>query len=197
MRLAKRAALALLLVGTGACAQAGQLGGVLGGIGAPAPAEQLSGTIQGVDTRAQQVFVRTTDGQTVGVAYDDQTQVVYNNQNYPVTALDPGDQVLLRLESASNGGYYTDLVQVTQPVNGSQAGQAGAPTALAGTVQRVDAQNGWFTLATQANGTVTVTLPYNPRTQDVNRLRSLRSGDYVRVDGSFVNQSRFELQRFE
>jgi hypothetical protein len=46
------------------------------------------------------------------------------------------------------------------------------------------------------NATLTVTLPYNPRRVDVDRFNNLRPGDYVRLYGVFLNNSRVELRQF-
>src|SRR5437867_3665592 len=81
------------------------------------------GNVQGVDTRSQLIALQSSNGQSVNILYDNQTKVVYNNQSFPVTSLDRGDQVTARIQSTSNG-YYTDLVQVDQPVQGSNGSTA-------------------------------------------------------------------------
>jgi tRNA(Ile2) C34 agmatinyltransferase TiaS len=181
-------------IAIGGCAQAGTLGDILGGV-MNAPAQTMTGTIQGVDTRAQQIFIRTSDNQTVAVAYDDRTAVVYQQQNYPVTALESGDAVSVRLTNSTNGGYYTDRIDVTQSVSATSGNNANVQS-VQGTVRQVDVTNGMFTLATTNQGVLTVTLPYNPRSSDVDRFRSLRSGDYVRLYGTFLTNSRVELRQF-
>ena len=65
---------------------AGNLGNVLGGVLVVAvlrSPNQLSGTIRSVElAQSQQISIQETNGQTVPVSYDNQTQVVYQNQNY-------------------------------------------------------------------------------------------------------------------
>lgn len=194
MRTFTKALLLSATLGVGACAQAGTLGDILGGV-MNAPAQTVAGTVQGVDTRAQQIFVRTTDNQTVAVSYDDRTAVVYQNQNYPVTALESGDQISVRITSTTNGGYYTDRIDVSQSVSSNTGTGNESVQSLQGTVRQVDLTNGRFVLATN-QGDLTVTLPYNPRSQDVDRFRSLRSGDYVRLYGIYLTNSRVELRQF-
>ena len=189
----QRAAL-IALVAAGGCAQAGTLGDILGGV-MNAPAQTMSGTIQGVDTRAQQVFVRTTDNQTVAISYDDRTAVVYQQQNYPVTALESGDAVTVRLTQTTKGGYYTDRIDVTQSTSTSSGSNANVTT-IQGNVRQIDVTNGMFTLATSNEGVLTVTLPYNPRSADVDKFRNLRSGDFVRLYGTYLTQTRVELRQF-
>src|SRR5581483_474938 len=87
---------AACIASLGACQNMGQLGNVLGGV--LVPQNQVSGTVQSVDTRMQQIWVQQPNGQSLGVSYSNQTQVVYQNQNYPVTSLEPGDQITVRLQ---------------------------------------------------------------------------------------------------
>ncbi len=181
-------------IGLSGCSQAGTLGDILGGV-LNSPAQTVSGTIQGVDTRAQQIFIRTSDNQSVAIAYDDRTSVVYQQQTYPVTALEAGDQVNLRLTETTNGGYYTDRIDVTASVS-SGGNNNNDVQSLQGTVRQIDMSSGAFTLATSNQGVITITLPYNPRSQDVDRFRSLRSGDYVRLYGTYLTNSRVELRQF-
>jgi hypothetical protein len=191
------AAAASALVVLAACSNGG-LGNVLGSVlgGAAQGANQVSGYVQGVNTRSQYIALQSSDGQSVNILYDNQTRVVYNNQSYPVTSLDRGDQVTARIQSTSNG-YYTDLVQVDQPVQGSSSTTAsGNVQTIQGTVRGVDMQNGLFALDV-GNGTrVTVSMPYSPSRADMNRFQNLRQGDYVRIAGVFLNNTRVELRQF-
>ena len=199
-RAARRgAAVVALAAAAGACSNStlgNVLGGVLGGAGG-GQSGQVSGIVRGVDTRSQQIVLQTSDGQQVALAYDNQTSVVYQNQNYSVTNLERGDQVTARVQSTSNGGYYTDLVQVDQSVSGSGGGAVGSSNvqAFQGTVRQIDTRNGAFSMDV-SNGTIIVTLPYNASRSDVDRFNRLRAGDYVRLYGVFVNNSRVELRQF-
>jgi hypothetical protein len=195
--MARRGAVALLLATLGACSQAGGLGNVLGSVlgGGAQQGSQLTGIVQGVDTRNQQIGIQQSNGQTVAIGYDNQTKVVYQNQSYPVTSLDRGDQVTARIQSASNGSYYTDLVQVDQPVQGSTTASGGNVQTLQGTVRQIDLQNGLFTMDVNATR-LTVSMPYSPSRTDLNRFQNLRSGDVVRIAGVLLNNTRVELRQF-
>jgi hypothetical protein len=203
-RAARRGAATLFLVGAGACSNAGQVGQILGsvlggGAGGTAGGSQVSGVVRAVDTRSQQIGLQLSNGQTVGLVYDNQTKVVYNNQSYAVTSLDPGDQVTARVQSTNDGAYYTDLVQVDQPVQSASGGGtvagSGNVQSLQGTVRQVDYQNGLFSLNTGGT-TLTVSLPYNVSRADQSRFQSLRAGDAVRLYGVFLNNTRVELRQF-
>lgn len=193
----------LILATATACSQLGGLGSVLGGMGQP-QASQVSGTIESVDTRNQQIVVQATNGQSVALYFDQQTQVSYQNRSYSVTNLERGDRVTARIRQTQNGGYYTDLVQVDQSVqdaggvysgNTSSTG-SGTVQSLQGTVRQVDLRNGLFTLDIGNYNTLTVSMPYNPSSNDQARFQNLRSGDAVRFYGVFLNNSRVELRRF-
>jgi hypothetical protein len=127
--------------------------------------------------------------------YDNQTAVVFQNQNYPVTALERGDQVTARIQSTSGGAYYTDLVQVDQSVSGASSGGSGSVQSLQGTVGQIDRSNGLFRLDGNS-ASVIVSLPYNVRQADLNTFNNLRVGDRVRLYGVFLNNSRVELRQF-
>lgn len=189
----------------GGCAGAGNLGNVLGdvlgGMGGQQQSGQVQGTVLGVDSRAQAIGIQTSGGQQVNLLYDQNTQVVYENRNYPPTALERGDRVTARVQQVQQG-YYTDVVQVTQSVS-SSAGSSGTsvtPTGsvqqLEGTVQTVSLAEGAFTLGLQGYGIVTVTLPYNANRTEIERFQRLRRGDNIRFYGVFINQTRIELRQF-
>jgi hypothetical protein len=67
---------------------------------------------------------------------------------------------------------------------------------LQGTVRQIDRTNGLFSLEASNGVTLTVSMPYNPRSTDVERFQNLRSGDRVRFYGIFLNNSRVELRQF-
>lgn len=194
-RAARTTTVALALIAMSACANSGLgniLGSVLGGGG-----NELAGTIQGVDTRNQQIGIIQSNGQTVGVRYDNNTRVIYQNQNYPVTALENGDQVVARIQDNGNGSYYTDSIQVTQSVqNGGSGTGSGNVQSFQGTVRQVDIQNGLFTIDGGTGYVVTVSMPYNPTRADLNRFQNLRQGDQVRFYGVALNNTRIELRQF-
>ncbi len=191
-------AAALTIVATGACSSGlgNVLGSVLGGGQQQQESGQLRGTIRAVSTNNQQITIQQSNGQSVAVHYDNQTQVVYQNQRYAVTNLEYGDQVTASVRATQNGAYYTDYVQVDQSVTTSGgSGASGNVQSIQGNVRQVDTRNGLFTVDS-GNGLVTVSLPYSPRSSDVSRFQNLRSGDFVRFYGVFLNNSRVELRQF-
>ena len=197
-RAARGGAAALVFFATTACSNNSNLGDILGGVlGGGGGGSQVTGSIAGVNTRLQQIGLQQSNGQTVTLSYDNNTQVVYQNQNYPVTSLEYGDQVTARVSNSNNSssGYYTDLIQVNQSVS-TNGGTTGNVQAFEGTVRAIDRTNGYFSISSNNYGTLTVSMPYNPRSTDLNRFNSLRTGDFVRINGVLLNNSRVELRQF-
>lgn len=179
-----------------ACSSLGSVGDILGGV-LGGGASQVNGTVRGVNTQSRFLTLQQSNGQDVDLQYDNQTRVVYQNQAYSVTSLDPGDQVAARVQQLQNGGYYTDSIVVVQPVNNT-GGSVGTGTVqnLQGTVRQIDRTNGLFTVDAGSGVIITVALPYNASSTTVQRFNNLRSGEYVRFQGVYVNQTRVELRQF-
>lgn len=188
---------AVTVLALSACSNLGSLGNVLGSVLGGGGGNQVAGTIQGVDSRNQQISLQQSNGQSVALQFDNQTKVVYQNRSYSVTSLEYGDQVSARVQQLQNGGYYTDSVYVTQSASGSGTTTGSTNVqSLTGIVRQIDRNNGAFTIDAGNGSLLTVTLPYNTSSADVNRFNSLRSGDSVRFYGVFVTNSRVELRQF-
>lgn len=206
-RFARRGAAALMMAGLGACSSTGGLGNILGsvlggnsgGIGG-GQSNQLSGSVQGVDTRSQRIAIQQSNGQSVWVSYDNNTQVVFQNQNYPPTALENGDRVTASIQDGGNGAYYTNYVQVDQSVRGGggaqSQGQSNNVQRFQGSVRQVDRQNGWFTVDDRSVGRITVVLPNGLSSADIDRYNNLRAGDVVRFYGYRTGNSQVQLRQF-
>ncbi len=193
-RRAAGAASMLLLFST-ACSSAGGLGGILGNVLGGGGGE-VAGSIQGINTRSQQIDLRQTNGQRVVLTYDNNTQVVFQGQNYPVTSLEFGDEVRARIASGGNSSSYTDRIDVTRSVSDGGTTGTGNVRAFEGNVRNIDRTNGVFTVSSNDYGTITVTMPYNTRQTDLTRFQNLRTGDYARFYGVLLNNSRVELRQF-
>ena len=195
-RVARAGAALLTLAALGACSSTGGIGDILGGVLGGGGGQQVAGTIRGVDTRNQQITLQQSNGQSVALAFDNNTRVVYENRNYAVTNLEYGDEVVARIQD-SNGTYYTDSITVTRSVGGGSSSTAtGDVQSFQGRVRQIDRQNGLFTMDV-SNGTLTVSLPYNVSSGDLQRFQNLRSGDSVRFYGAYLNNSRVELRQFQ
>ena len=195
---ARAGAAAMMVFSAAACSNNSQLGDILGGVIGGGSNCEVSGQVAGVNTRLQTIGITQNNGQTVTLNYDNNTRVVFQNRTYAVSNLEYGDQVVARIvnDNRSNG-YYTDLIQVDQSTNTNTNGSVyGNVQTYEGTVRNLDRNNGVFTLTGTNYGTLTVTMPYNPRQTDLNKFNNLRNGDYVRLSGVMLNNSRIELRNF-
>ena len=179
-----------------ACSSLGSVGDILGGV-LGGGGGQVNGTVRNVNTQSQSLTLQQSNGQDVDLQFDNQTRVVYQNQAYSVTSLDPGDQVAARVQQLQTGAYYTDSIVVVQPVNntGGTVG-GGAVQSLQGTVRQIDRNNGLFTIDAGGSVSLTVSLPYNASSTTVQRFNNLRAGDYVQFQGVYISQTRVELRQF-
>jgi hypothetical protein len=100
------------------------LGSVMGGAAGTQQgqqqAQQVQAEVQQLDTQRQRVAIRTSQGQTGSVLYDDRTVVVYRQQQYPVTALERGDIVNMQLMQTSQNEIYVARVDVVQSIQERQ-----------------------------------------------------------------------------
>jgi translation initiation factor IF-1 len=190
--------LPMALAATGCAGGLGALGDILaapGGEGQPAVATV---EVQEVRETRQEIIVRTQQGQQGPVLYDQNTQVIYQNQQYPVRALERGDVVDMRIHQVQQG-YYTDRIEVRTPAQERTGGTTDAPASgvyrVEGTMGAIDAANGVFALNMTQGGTIQVTIPAT-MTEARARLQQHQQGDYVRVEVRPVAQSHAELVRF-
>ena len=176
------------------------LGGVLGGGGGGGGAQQgeVLVEIQGVDTRQQAIQVRTEQGETGAVLFDENTVVVYQQQQYPVTALERGDVAVMQLQQVDQNRLYTPRVDVRQSVQertGQTSPGAGGLLQLSGQVGQIDHQRNTFELRTQ-QGVYTVILPENPGAGMLDYFHRLRTGSNVSVEGTARGADGLTLRRF-
>lgn len=192
----------VLLAGAG-CAGYGNWEDVLGGVLTPGMGGDITGEVRQVDTRRQRIELVTHEGRREVVDYDRRTRVVYRRQEYPVSALERGDEVSLRVRQGTRGELYTDYVHVRRSVSdrgGSGGyedyGGSARVERLEGRVEYVSRDRGQFSVRDRYGREVLVSLPYRARSRDVDRFRRLRRGEQVRVEVERLNERRAELVRF-
>jgi hypothetical protein len=196
MSAARLGAALMLGAAIAACSGAGGLGNVLGSVlGGGGGAQEVDGTIRAVNTQSSSLTLQQSNGQNVALQFDDQTSVGYQNQSYPVTALERGDQVAAFVEQTQDGGYYVDSVTVVQPVSGSSA-RSGALLALQGQVRSIDRNNRVFTLYLSDGTQALVSLPYDAGTRMLSRFNTLKNGDTVVLHGVLIATGRVELRHW-
>jgi len=164
--------------------------------------DEIVATVERINTGSREISLRPNDGRTRVVGYSTDARVMYRGREYPVTQLEAGDVVVMQLRQDSRGNSYTDLIRVQESIRDrdQSRGDTSRPAAgiqtVDGRVERVDFQRNFFEMRDQSRERVLVSLPDNARRSDVDRFRGLRSGDYVRVEGRFLDRERFELDGF-
>ncbi|MGE5307275.1 MAG: hypothetical protein ACM3TN_28550 [Alphaproteobacteria bacterium] len=164
--------------------------------------DEIVATVERLDTGSREISLRANDGRTRVVDYSTDTRVMYRGREYPVSQLELGDVVVMQLKQDSRGKFYTDLIRIQESIRdrdqsrGDTSGPGTGIQTVDGRVERVDLQRNSFEIRDQSRERVLVSLPDNARRSDVDRFRALRSGDYVRVEGRFLDRERFELDSF-
>jgi len=171
--------------------------GHMDGPGGYGTSGDLVGEVRHVDTRDRQVEIRTEAGRSLNVKYDGRTRVIYRQREFEVSNLEPGDYVAMRTTEDRSGRLYADLITVRESVQDRGGyGRRGRLDQLEGTVEHIDERRGRFEVRDRRNRLVIVTLPYNAPRSVSDRFNRLRRGDYVRVEGRFITEDRFDLESF-
>ena len=164
--------------------------------------DELSATVERLDTATREISLRPNDGRTRVVGYSTDARVMYRGREYSVNQLEVGDVVVMQLRQDSRGNSYTDLIRVQESIQDRNQSRGDASTlrtgiqTVDGRVERVDSQRNSFEMREQSRDLLVVSLPDDARRSDVDRFRALRSGDYVKVEGRFLDRERFVLDGF-
>lgn len=184
------------------CHELGHIEGIegLGGYGGTS-GKDVIGEVEYVDPRAREIEVRTDGGRTAVLRYDDRTQVVYRQRNYPVANLERGDYIAARVQQDRDRRDYTDAITVRESVqdrrgSGSSTSGSSRFDQIEGRVEYIDARRGTFELRDSRNRLIVVSVPFNAPRQVMDRFNRLREGDDVRIEGKTVGNDRFELENF-
>ncbi|HEX2228134.1 MAG TPA: hypothetical protein VHM64_13425 [Candidatus Binatia bacterium] len=164
---------------------------------------EIRGEIIEIRPAKTEIQVRSDDNRVRVLEYDPvTTRVLYHGRAHNVQELQAGDIIAFQFRPRGSV-EYVDTIRVQEPVQaraGSAIGRrpAAAPRSevVEGTIERIDHARGVFDVKQRNGATVTVALPYNARPSDVDAFRRLRSGDYVTVEGEFINRDNFQLLAF-
>ena len=123
------------------CHQLGHLDGLSDWIN---PNNDVVGEVQFVDARTREIEIRDDSGRTITMRYDNNTQVVYKQRNYPVANLEPGDYIAARAQPDRDGRYIVQTITVREA---RQERASSPPTQLdrtSGRVEYIDPRRGTF-----------------------------------------------------
>jgi hypothetical protein len=134
---------------------------------------------------------------------------VYQNRQYPVSALERGDQVQVSIQYDRNDDPWPERIDLRSSARSNDRDRdrrdddrdrddvwSDRVQRLDGRVQSIDTRRGYFTM-TQNNYRVTVYMPRDARREDIRRFERLRRGERVRADvRNRGSQNQAELVRF-
>ncbi len=156
---------------------------------------ELRGVVQRNDPRYSSIQIYTDDRRQVAFFHDQRTLVRYRNRDYPVMSVAPGDYVIVRTRDSTQATPTASRITVT-----AKAGESNRSIdrlqIFEGWVEYVDPRRGTLEIRDRQNRIVHVTLAYNAPRIVSDRLSRLRRGDYVRIEGRFTADNRFELEAF-
>ncbi|HEY7166052.1 MAG TPA: hypothetical protein VIB79_15895 [Candidatus Binatia bacterium] len=160
---------------------------------------EIRGEVMEVLPDRHEIRVRTDSGRDRILAYDTtRTRVSYHGWDYTVDNLEAGDIIAFR--TMPRDGNYVDTIRVYEPVQARTTPRSNRPVARAnvieGTVERVQYDLGTFDVRTRSGDLVTVSIPFRASNADIDNFRRLRNGDYVRVEGEYVNRDNLQLYSF-
>ena len=164
---------------------------------------EIQAEVAGMDRSRRNIHVIAEDGRRHALPYDvEDTRLLYHGREYTVDKLEAGDRIAYR--SLPHDKNYIEVIRILEPVqvrtSPPMARSAGSSRlkhdVVEGTVERIDHARGLFDLNSRTGRTVTVSVPYNATTADIDYFRSLRRGDHVRVEGEFINPESVQLLAF-
>ena len=167
------------------------------------PGETRAELMEVIPSR-REIRVRTDDGQSRVMTYStSRITVAYHGWDYTVENLQSGD--IIAFQTDPRNSSQIESIRVQEPV---QARTSPAPSSarpfppsprsnvIEGTVERIQYDRGIFDVRTRSGEVVTVSLPYSARAVEVESFRRLRQGDYVRLEGEFINRDNLQLDSF-
>lgn len=158
----------------------------------------LRGTVQRSDSRYSSIMIETTDRRQVSFYYDARTRTTFRNRDYRPQDIQSGDYIDVRTRDGGKDNPTADVINVISRAQDSTGPNRGDRLdRLEGRVESVDTRRGTFEIRGQNNRLIVVNLPSNPPRTVSDRFNRLRDGDYVRIEGRYVNQDRFELDSFQ
>jgi len=158
------------------------------------------GEVERVDLSERRLYLRPNKSDRRVVALSLDAQVLDRGREYPLARLKPGDVVAMQVKRDSRGDSYADLIRIQESPASQRRGDVSSSVprieTLAGRVVSVNRRDNSFELDDQSGPPVSVRLSEYVRESDRDRLRTLRAGDHVRIEGKFTQRDRFEMLSF-
>ena len=148
---------------------------------------EFIGRVEDLDHSRRELYLRTEGGQSQIVTYTNGTRVAADGKEISAGELGRGDVIEVRMRGTADGRAVADSILVRE--------RGDHNTTIEGTVERVLSDRRVIELRTASGALTSVYVPYNSPETVENEFRQLRSGDFVRFQGIFLGEKRFELTR--
>jgi hypothetical protein len=149
---------------------------------------EFIGMVEELDHSRRELYLRTQGGQSQIVTYTNRTRVIASGEEIPGSNLGIGDIIEVQMHGTADGRAVADSIRVRE------RGEV-RNTILEGTVERVLKDRRVIELRNSSGVLTTVYLPQNSPEIVEDEFSQLRSGDFVRLQGTFLGENRFELTR--
>lgn len=164
--------------------------------------ETVYGEVRSVDTRRGELRIREDYGDDRTLYFDSRTRVEYERRTFPVSALERGDQVHVRVSYDERNRPWAEHIELRggdysrDDRTRDRDDDHDRVQRIDARVARIDTRRGWFSIDNGWRGSLTVYLPARPRSDDVRTFQRLRRGDRVRADVRATTRGTAELVRF-
>ena len=148
---------------------------------------EFIGRVEDLDHSRRELYIRTEGEQSQVVTYTSGTRVAAGGMEISASELGRGDLIEVRMRGTADGRAVADSILVRE--------RGDRNTTIEGTVERVLSDRRVIELRTASGDLTSVYVPTNSPETVENEFRQLRSGDFVRFQGIFLGEKRFELMR--
>jgi hypothetical protein len=148
---------------------------------------EFIGTIEESDHSRRELYLRTQGGQSQIVTYTNRTRAAFEGKEISPSELGRGDMIEVRMHATADGRAVADSIGLRERGYGDSV--------VEGIIERVLSDRRIIELRTASGALTSVYLPQNSPEVAEAELSPLRSGDFVRFQGVFLGENRFELTR--
>lgn len=189
-----------LVLLVGACAGMGTLGDVIAGPGGGGiyGNRVVRGEIRSIDARRQEISIASGWLGTERIRYDGRTQVIYRQRRLSVHDLGRGDYIRIQVDNRRRDRPVANRIQVESIADRRYGGRSGNVRLerFDGRVTRVSTRDWTFDIEPSRGRTLRVVMPNNVDRKTADRIRRLRRGERVKIEGYLVDNRTVRLQRF-
>jgi hypothetical protein len=149
---------------------------------------EFIGTIEELDHNRRELYLRTQEGQSQVVTYTNRTRVAVEGKEISPSELGGGDVIEVRMHGTADGRAVADSIRLRERGDGNSI-------IVEGTIERVLSDRRIIELRTSSGALTSVYSPQNSPEITEQEFSQLRSGDFVRFQGIFLGENRFESTR--